>query len=105
MSIVCTFFCIQKRGYSKVVYETFLTSSVCFAGVTLTEANKTETWDPEIKAEEYPRTNKLVIRQALLGQEAKEGEFNVIQVLFLIFCIFFPDLYKDDDNLQLPNFI
>ncbi|XP_077297238.1 nucleoplasmin-like protein isoform X2 [Arctopsyche grandis] len=51
-----------------------------FYGVTLSETNKTETWDPEIKAEEYPRTNKLVIRQALLGQEAKDGEFNVVQV-------------------------
>lgn len=51
-----------------------------FYGVTLTEANKTETWDPEVKDDEYPRSNKLVIRQALLGQEAKEGEFNVVQV-------------------------
>jgi len=50
-----------------------------FYGVTLTEANKTETWDPEIKTEEYPRTNKLVIRQALLGQDAG-AEFNVVQV-------------------------
>lgn len=57
-----------------------------FSGVTLTESNKTETWDPEIKAEEYPRTNKLVIRQALLGQEAKDGEFNVVQVITINFC-------------------
>uniref|UniRef100_A0A6M2DT26 Putative nucleoplasmin isoform 2 danaus plexippus plexippus n=1 Tax=Xenopsylla cheopis TaxID=163159 RepID=A0A6M2DT26_XENCH len=51
-----------------------------FYGITLSGAGATEIWDPETKAEEYPRTNKLVLRQALLGHEAKEGEYNVVQV-------------------------
>ncbi|XP_026462309.1 nucleoplasmin-like protein isoform X1 [Ctenocephalides felis] len=51
-----------------------------FYGITLSGAGATEVWDPETKAEEYPRTNKLVLRQALLGHEAKEGEYNVVQV-------------------------
>ncbi|NP_001166837.1 nucleoplasmin-like protein isoform X2 [Bombyx mandarina] len=50
-----------------------------FYGVTLSSSHQSETWDPEAKAE-YPRSNKLVIRQALLGPDAKPDELNVIQV-------------------------
>lgn len=51
-----------------------------FYGITLSAINSTETWDPETKAEEYPRNNKLLVRQAILGPDAKDGEFNVVQV-------------------------
>lgn len=49
-----------------------------FYGVTLSSTQQTVTWDPEEKAE-YPHS-KLVIRQAILGSEAADGEFNVVQV-------------------------
>lgn len=52
-----------------------------FTALTLKGAKATETWDPESKAaEDYQGGHKLVIRQALLGPEAKEGEVNVVQV-------------------------
>ncbi|CAB3257585.1 unnamed protein product [Arctia plantaginis] len=50
-----------------------------FYGVTLSSSHQSETWDPEAKAE-YPRSNKLLIRQALLGPDAKADELNVVQV-------------------------
>lgn len=50
-----------------------------FSGVTLSSSHQSETWDPEAKAE-YPRSNKLLIRQALLGPDAKPDELNVVQV-------------------------
>ncbi|OWR52068.1 nucleoplasmin-like protein isoform X1 [Danaus plexippus] len=50
-----------------------------FYGVTLSSSHQSETWDPEAKAE-YPRSNKLLIRQALLGPDAKPDELNVVQV-------------------------
>ncbi|KAL4711588.1 hypothetical protein ACJJTC_003605 [Scirpophaga incertulas] len=50
-----------------------------FYGVTLSAAHPSETWDPEGKAT-YPRSTKLLIRQALLGPEAKNDELNVVQV-------------------------
>ncbi|KAI8423361.1 hypothetical protein MSG28_014365 [Choristoneura fumiferana] len=53
-------------------------SEIC-PGVTLTSSHQTETWDPEAKVE-YPRNNKLLIRLALLGPDAKPDEFNVVQV-------------------------
>ncbi|XP_034837154.1 nucleoplasmin-like protein isoform X2 [Maniola jurtina] len=50
-----------------------------FYGVTLSSSHQSETWDPEAKGD-YPRSNKLLIRQALLGPDAKADELNVIQV-------------------------
>uniref|UniRef100_A0A2A4IWI2 Nucleoplasmin core domain-containing protein n=1 Tax=Heliothis virescens TaxID=7102 RepID=A0A2A4IWI2_HELVI len=50
-----------------------------FYGVTLSTSHQSETWDPEAKAD-YPRSNKLLIRQALLGPDAKADELNVVQV-------------------------
>lgn len=50
-----------------------------FYGVTLSSTHQSETWDPEAKAE-YSRSNKLLIRQALLGPDAKNDELNVVQV-------------------------
>ncbi|XP_038219454.1 nucleoplasmin-like protein isoform X2 [Colias croceus] len=50
-----------------------------FYGVTLSSSHQSETWDPEAKAE-YPRNNKLLIRTALLGPDAKPDELNVVQV-------------------------
>uniref|UniRef100_A0A182NCT4 Nucleoplasmin core domain-containing protein n=1 Tax=Anopheles dirus TaxID=7168 RepID=A0A182NCT4_9DIPT len=51
-----------------------------FYGATLKEGSKTVTWDPDNKPEGYPRTNKLVIKQCLLGHEAAGDEYNVVQV-------------------------
>lgn len=55
--------------------------NIFFTALTLKGAKASETWDPESKAsEDYQGGHKLVIRQALLGPEAKEGELNVVQV-------------------------
>lgn len=69
--------CYTKQSYcQKIVSQCFVT---LFSGITLSSSHQSETWDPEVKAE-YPRSNKLLIRQALLGPEAKADEFNVVQV-------------------------
>lgn len=51
-----------------------------FYGATLKEGSKTVTWDPDNKADGYPRTHKLIIKQCILGHEAAADEFNVVQV-------------------------
>lgn len=52
-----------------------------FYALTLQGAKATEVWDPEAKgADDYQGGHKLIIKQALLGPDAKEGELNVIQV-------------------------
>jgi len=52
-----------------------------FFALTLEGAKANEVWDPEAKsADEYQGGHKLIIKQALLGPDAKEGEVNVIQV-------------------------
>ncbi|XP_030369818.1 nucleoplasmin-like protein [Scaptodrosophila lebanonensis] len=50
-----------------------------FYGVTLTGENSSVTWDV-VSDEDYVRGQKLVIKQILLGAEAKENEFNVVEV-------------------------
>lgn len=45
-------------------------------GVTLSESNASVTWDRDKEHE----NDKLIIRQFLLGRQAKEGEFNVVEV-------------------------
>ncbi|XP_076659176.1 nucleoplasmin-like protein isoform X2 [Halictus rubicundus] len=56
-------------------------------GITLEGANSSEVWDPEHKNDDADCTNqhfgadqKLIIKMALLGPEAKPGELNVLQV-------------------------
>nr|XP_022917960.1 nucleoplasmin-like protein isoform X1 [Onthophagus taurus] len=52
-----------------------------FYALTLEGAKASEVWDPEAKVpEDYQGGHKLIIKQALLGPDAKEGEVNVIQV-------------------------
>ncbi|XP_019762248.1 nucleoplasmin-like protein isoform X1 [Dendroctonus ponderosae] len=54
-----------------------------FFALTLKGKNTNEVWDPEAKgagAEDYQGGHKLIIKQALLGPGATEGEVNVIQV-------------------------
>lgn len=51
-----------------------------YAGVTLTAENNAVSWDVLSNDEDYPRGQKLIIRQVLLGAEAKEDEFNVVEV-------------------------
>lgn len=49
--------------------------------MTLKGAKASEVWDPEAKeTEDYQGGHKLIIKQALLGPEAAEGEVNVLQV-------------------------
>uniref|UniRef100_A0A1A9WLX9 Nucleoplasmin core domain-containing protein n=1 Tax=Glossina brevipalpis TaxID=37001 RepID=A0A1A9WLX9_9MUSC len=56
-------------------------SEESFYGVTLTAANNAVSWDAsDSNDEDYPRGQKLIIRQILLGAEAKEDEFNVVEV-------------------------
>ncbi|XP_031785791.1 nucleoplasmin-like protein isoform X1 [Nasonia vitripennis] len=55
-------------------------------GVTLNGEKNTEVWDPEPKNDEsdsnqhFGVDQKLIIKMALLGPEAKAGELNVLQV-------------------------
>ncbi|XP_012287623.1 nucleoplasmin-like protein isoform X2 [Orussus abietinus] len=56
-------------------------------GITLEGVNSSEIWDPEHKNDDADGTNqhfgvdqKLIIKMALLGPEAKMGELNVLQV-------------------------
>ncbi|XP_066592700.1 nucleoplasmin-like protein isoform X1 [Prorops nasuta] len=56
-------------------------------GIILEGANATEVWDPEHKNDdtdgpnqEFGTDQKLIIKMALLGPEAKVGELNVLQV-------------------------
>lgn len=52
-----------------------------FFGVTLKGAKSYESWDPEADgANVIKESHKLVIKQVLLGPEAKEGEVNVLEV-------------------------
>ncbi|ALC46534.1 Nlp [Drosophila busckii] len=60
-----------------------------FYGVTLTAENNSATWDV-VSDCDYPRGQKLVIKQILLGAEAKENEFNVVEVTTV------------KDNAQIP---
>jgi len=52
-----------------------------FYGATLKGENATVKWDPHENDDEHPeRPNKLIVKQILLGVEAKEGEYNVVEV-------------------------
>ncbi|XP_018319165.1 nucleoplasmin-like protein isoform X2 [Agrilus planipennis] len=52
-----------------------------FYALTLKGAKASEVWDPESKGgEDLQGGHKLIIKQALLGADAVEGEVNVIQV-------------------------
>lgn len=51
---------------------------MCPTGATL-NAGESVTWDPEIK-DDYPCNFKLIIRQILLGVEAKSDDYHVVQV-------------------------
>ncbi|XP_037944107.1 nucleoplasmin-like protein [Teleopsis dalmanni] len=59
-------------------------SDESFYGVTLTGQDSTVSWDVLSNDEDFPRGQKLIIKQILLGAEAKEGEFNVVEVCFYI---------------------
>ncbi|XP_037897010.1 nucleoplasmin-like protein [Glossina fuscipes] len=51
-----------------------------FYEVTLAAENSAASWDVPLNSEDYPRGQKLVIRQVLLGAKAKEYEFIVVEV-------------------------
>jgi len=52
-----------------------------FFAVTLNSGKSQEVWDPESKGtEDFQGGHKLIIKQALLGPDAKDGEMNVVQV-------------------------
>lgn len=60
-----------------------MTISQCVvSGATLKGENAVVTWNPaEKEEEEYPeRANKLILKQILLGVEAKADEYNVVEV-------------------------
>jgi len=61
-----------------------------FYGVTLTGTDNTVNWDVLSNDEDYPRGQKLIIKQILLGAEAKDDEFNVVEV------------YTVKDSLRIP---
>ncbi|KAI9586143.1 nucleoplasmin-like protein [Glossina fuscipes] len=65
-------------------------SEESFYGITLTAENNAVLWDVLSNDEDYPRGQKLIIRQILLGAEAKEDEFNVVEV------------HTIKDNLKIP---
>lgn len=51
-------------------------------GATLKGENAEQVWDPDHGNQdiEYPRVNKLIVKQILLGVEAAENEYNVVEV-------------------------
>ncbi|CAH0554588.1 unnamed protein product [Brassicogethes aeneus] len=52
-----------------------------FYALTLKGKQSSEVWDPEAKGDgDFQGGHKLIIKQALLGPEATEGEVNVVQV-------------------------
>jgi len=53
-----------------------------FYGATLTGVKNTIVWNPQEKEDEEfaDRGNKLIVKQILLGVEAKENEYNVVEV-------------------------
>ncbi|TMW48691.1 hypothetical protein DOY81_006234 [Sarcophaga bullata] len=65
-------------------------SDESFYGVTLSGENSSVEWEVMSNDEDYPRGQKLIIRQILLGAEAKEDEFNVVEV------------HTVKDNLKIP---
>lgn len=67
------------RHLSEIVEQIYNKNFQLFAGVTLSQPGASVTWDPENK-DEYPNNFKLIIKQILLGHEAKENEFNVVEV-------------------------
>lgn len=65
---------VFARHYCEFNVDTFL-------ALTLEGAKASQVWDPEAKgADEYQGGHKLIIKQALLGPGATEGETNVVQV-------------------------
>lgn len=69
-------FCIYAPLWFFIVYNIHF-----FPALTLKGAKASEVWDPEAKeAEDYQGGHKLIIKQALLGPEAVDGEVNVLQV-------------------------
>ncbi|XP_059612206.1 nucleoplasmin-like protein [Phlebotomus argentipes] len=58
-------------------------SNEFFYGTTLKADEASQTWDPYHKNAENSEMlmpHKLIIKQVLLGYEAKEGEYNVVEV-------------------------
>ncbi|XP_011202689.1 PREDICTED: nucleoplasmin-like protein [Bactrocera latifrons] len=55
-------------------------SEESFYGVTLTGQDSSVPWDVLSNDEDFPRGQRLIIKQILLGAEAKEDEFNVVEV-------------------------
>uniref|UniRef100_A0A6B2EF99 Putative nucleoplasmin n=1 Tax=Phlebotomus kandelakii TaxID=1109342 RepID=A0A6B2EF99_9DIPT len=58
-------------------------SNEFFYGTTLKADAPAQTWDPYHKNDENSELlmpHKLIIKQVLLGYEAKEGEYNVVEV-------------------------
>lgn len=55
-------------------------SDESFYGVTLTGQDSTVSWDVLSNDEDFPRGQRLIIKQILLGAEAKDDEFNVVEV-------------------------
>lgn len=55
-----------------------LISNNLITGITLSESNASVTWDVSNRKEND--NDKLIITLILLGREAKEGEFNVVEV-------------------------
>ena len=51
------------------------------SGAVLKGLNASVSWDPELQEkEEFPRANKLIVKQLLLGVEANKDEYNVVEV-------------------------
>lgn len=62
----------------KSVWVWYINFFLSYVASTLTGENASVVWDPE---KDEIRSNKLVIKQILLGVDAKDGEYNVIQVI------------------------
>lgn len=86
--VTCTTSRCKNSADWRIFFLSGVTLNSAISGVTLSASHQSETWDPEAKAE-YPRSNKLLIRQALLGPDAKPDELNVVQVNMIFHSVTF----------------
>lgn len=71
----------RRFAFARHCGPSLFTIFPCFSALTLKGDKASEIWDPEAKeTDDYQGGHKLIIKQALLGPDAAEGEVNVLQV-------------------------
>lgn len=70
---------VKRLSSCNLIFSKSTIICLILLGVTLSAENNSVTWDV-VADEDYARGQKLVIKQILLGAEAKDNEFNVVEV-------------------------